>query len=273
VDFTWGDDHGITLNAVAVLPQLNTALTSPGSWSAQLPDGAEQAVTLRGLPPADTDIVVHPMGSLTVREKVVPLDAPVTKFGNAAPSDGSQFSIAGATLGANTATTTPVWDNFAPGQFTQLSDGDKISAPAFESFHAGVQIGDPDVQGGSDAPRTVTMQWRYVPDPLKVSILDRFAALSPDLFAAAAQFGAGARSLVKNTGLATYTEPGMTSAVSTNAVSYVITSTEDLSVRTDIIPAGGTTHYQASATLAGYLAAHPEQAGGLQVMPEYEVAP
>jgi len=272
VDVTWGDDNAVSLPPVAVLPQLNTALTTPGSWSAQLPPGAEQAVTLRGLPPADTDIVVHPMGSLTVREKVVPLDAPVTKFGNAAPSDGSQFSIAGVTLGASPATTSPVCDSFAPGQFTQLSDSDKISAPAFESFHSGVQIGDPDVQGGSDAPRTVTMQWRYIPDPLKASVLDRFAALDADLFGASIQLGAGARSLVRSTGLARFTEPGMTSIVSTGQVGYVITSTEDLSVRADISPAAGTTHYQASAALAGYLAAHPEEAGGLQVMPAYEVA-
>ena len=272
VDVTWGDDNAVSLPSVAVLPQLNTALTTPGSWSAQLPPGAEQAVTLRGLPPADTDIVVHPMGSLTVREKVVPLDAPVTKFGNAAPSDGSQFSIAGVTLGASPAAISPVWDPFAPGQFTQLSDSDKISAPAFESFHSGVQIGDPDVQGGSDAPRTVTMQWRYIPDPLKASVLDRFAALDAAMFGASVQLGAGARSLVGSTGLARFTEPGMTSIVSTAQVGYVITSTEDLSVRADISPAAGTTRYQASAALAGYLAAHPEEAGGLQVMPAYEVA-
>ena len=272
VDITWGDDNAVTLPAVAVLPQLNTALTTPGSWSAQLPDGAQQAVTLRGLPPADTDIVVHPMGSLTVRENVVPLDVPVTKFGNTTPADGSQFAIASVTLGTSQAATSPVPGEFAPGQFQQLSDADKVSAPAFEEFHCGVTIGDPSVHAGSDAPRTVTTQWRYVPDPTKASVLDRFSGLAADVFSARLQTGAGARSLVKNTGLERYTEPGLTSVVSTSEVGYVITSTEDLSVRDDISPAGGTTRYQASAALAGYLAAHPAEAGGLQVMPAYEAA-
>ena len=184
IDLTWGDDTAVSLPAVAVLPQLNTALTTPGSWSAQLPGGAAQAVTLRALPPGDTSIVVHPMGSLTVREKVVPLDAPVTKFGNAAPADGSQFSIDSVLLGSGPAAVSPVWDEFAPGQYQQLSDSDKISAPAFEEFHSGVQIGDPDVQAGSDAPRTVTMQWRYIPDPAKASVLDRFATLPAAMLAA-----------------------------------------------------------------------------------------
>ena len=53
---------------------------------------------------------------------------------------------------------------------------------------------------------------------------------------------------------------------------FVIASTQDLSVRGDISPAAGTTRYQAAAALADYLAAHPGQAGALQVMPAYEAA-
>ncbi|HEY3878926.1 MAG TPA: DUF6603 domain-containing protein [Trebonia sp.] len=272
VDITWGDDNAVTLPAVAVLPQLNTALTTPGSWSAQLPDGAQQAVTLRGLPPGSTDIMVHPMGSLTVRENVVPLDVPVTKFGDTTPADGSQFAIASVTLGAGPAAISPVRGEFAPGQFQQLSDADKISDPAFEEFHCGVTIGDPSVRAGSDAPRTVTMQWRYVPDPVQVSVLDRFGVLSADVLDARVQTGAGARSLVRNGGLARYTNPELTSIVATSEFGYVIAGTEDLIVRDDISPAGGTTRYQAGAALAAYLASHPDEAGGLQVLPAYEVA-
>src|SRR5262249_43447178 len=101
IDLTWGDDHAVSLPATPVLPQLHAALIAAASWSARLPAGAEQAVPLRGLPPGDTDIVVHPMGSLTVREKVVPLDLPVNKFGNDTPADGSEFAIAGVTLNGN----------------------------------------------------------------------------------------------------------------------------------------------------------------------------
>ena len=92
------------------------------------------------------------MGSLTVRENVVPLDVPVTKFGNTTPADGSQFAIASVTLGTGAAAISPVPGDFAPGQFQQLSDADKISAPAFEEFDCGVAIGDPSVQGGQRRP-------------------------------------------------------------------------------------------------------------------------
>ena len=168
------------------------------------------------------------MGSLTVRKKVVPLDVPVTKFGNTAPADGGQFTIASVMLDGSPAVTSAVQDAFARGQFQQLSDADKISAPAFEQFGCGVQIGDPSVKGGHDAPRTAAMQWRYVPDPTKASVLDRFAALSPQMFGACVQMGAGALSMVNNTGLATYTGPGTTSILATGPVSYVVTGTGDM---------------------------------------------
>jgi hypothetical protein len=228
-------------------------------------------VTLRGLPPADTDIVVHPMGSLIVREKVVPLDVPVTKFGNTVPADGGQFSIASVTLGTSPAATSSVQDAFARGQFQQLSDSDKITAPAFEQFDCGVQIGDPAVAGGHDAARSVTMQWRYIPDPTKASVLNQFAGVSAALLGACVQFGAGARAVTANSGLARYTGPDTASILTVSPVGYVVTSTQDLSVRTDISPAAGATHYGASSALASYLAAHPDEAGQLQVMPAHEV--
>jgi hypothetical protein len=271
VDVTWGDDHAVSLPSVAVLPQLHTALTTPASWSAQLPAGAGRAVTLTAVGPADADIVVHPMGSLTVREKVVPLDVPVNKFGNDTPADGGQFAIAAATLGGNPATITPVRDSFARGQFQQMTDAQKLSAPAFEQFDCGVTIGDPSVRGGHDAPRTVTLQERYIPDHTKASIFARYAALPSQMLSALTATGAGALSAVKGTGTARYTGPATTSVVTTGPVQYVVASTEDLSVRGDIVAAGGTTSYAASAALAAHLAANPHDAGRLQVLPRHEL--
>src|SRR5260370_41964806 len=102
------------------------------------------------------------MGSLTVREKVVPLDVPISKFGNYTPADGSQFSIAGVTLGGNPTPSNPVQDAFGRGQFQQLSDNAKLPAPACEQFDCGGKIGHPSVQGGHIAVRSVSMQWRIV---------------------------------------------------------------------------------------------------------------
>jgi hypothetical protein len=272
VDLTWGDDNAVSLPATPVLPQLHAALTAAASWSAQLPDGAEQAVTLRALAPSDADIVVHPMGSLTVREKVVPLDVPVTKFGNYTPADGGQFAIAGVTLGGNPAALTPVQDNFARGQFQQLTDAEKISAPAFEQFDCGAVIGDGSVRGGHDGPRSVTLQERFIPDPTRASVFARYATVSSMQLGALSAMGAGARSAVKNTGTARYTGPGTSSILTISQVRYVVASTSDLSVRGDIVTSAGTTNLAASAALAAHLAASPQDAGTLQVIPVHEAA-
>jgi hypothetical protein len=270
VDLTWGDDNAISLPAAPVIGPLTEALKAPSSWSAQLPSGAETAVTLRGATPSQTDIVVHPMGSLTVREKIVPLDVPVTKFGNATPADGSEFSIAAAKLGSNAAALSAVEDYFARAQFQDMPDAEKISAPAFERFHCGVQLGDPSVRGGHDAPRTVTMQERYVFDPTKSSLLGTLRLIDSERFAGLTASGAGARSAVKNTGMAKFLAAGTSSILANADVQYVVASTEDLTVRADLTAASGTTNYAASAALAAHLAKAPEDAGLLQVVPVHE---
>lgn len=271
VDLHWGDDHAVSLPAAPVLDPLTAALQAPASWSAQLPAGAEAAVTLRA-EPGGRELLVHPMGALTVREKIVPLDLPVTKFGNATPSDGSLFAIRGATLGGHPAAVAPVEDFFARAQFQDMPDADKISAPAFERFHCGAQLGDPAVQGGHDAPRTVTVQERYVPDPTKASHLGGLRALDTERFAALTALGAGALSPVLRTGMQKYAEPGLVSTVAANDVAFVVAGTDDLAIRDDLTGAFGTTHMGASAALAAHLAAHPEDAGRLQVVPAYEAA-
>ena len=57
-----------------------------------------------------------------------------------------------------------------------------------------------------------------------------------------------------------------------NRVGYVVASTEDLSLRTDVLGAP-TTYYQATVALDAHLAAKPDDVGSVQVLPEYEATP
>src|SRR5205807_1958347 len=103
----------------AVLPDLLPALQDPRNWQAVLPGGATLAVTLASPKPLDPDnkaLRVHPLGVLSVREKVVPLDLTITRYGNAAPADGNSFSLSGTGVQGT------IQDYFAAGQFLTLSD-------------------------------------------------------------------------------------------------------------------------------------------------------
>ena len=128
-----------------MLPDLLPALADPRNWSAILPSNTSQAVTLSARNPDDTTLRVHPIGVLSVREKVVPLDLQITRYGNATPSDGNLFAISDVQINSEEEDTQSIQDYFAAGQFLSLSDADKISAPSFEKYDAGVTIGSSNV--------------------------------------------------------------------------------------------------------------------------------
>ena len=124
------------------------ALEASGNWSAALPPGMTPVVSLTAPTPSDPAILVYPMGTLTVRENVVPLDLPITRYGNATPSDGNLFAITDVQINGAETAQQPFPEFFAPGQFNDLSDADKLSLPSFESETAGAIIGSSAVASG-----------------------------------------------------------------------------------------------------------------------------
>jgi hypothetical protein len=272
LDFSWGDSTQATIPAKPVLPDLFAALGNPSDWSAELPAGASVGVSLVTLKPADTTLRVHPMGTLTVREKVVPLDLPITRYGNATPSDGSEFSIQGAEINSQHETIAPIKDYFAAGQFLTLSDADKLSTPSFEKYDAGVTIGSAAVVSGQDRARTVIYQEYYIDALTSFSRFSRFYQMPAAIHLALSAQGAGFTSPLKNTGLSKYSAGPQPTAVTITDPPYVVASVTDLSVRSDISSASGTTYHQAQEAVQTYLAANPQETGNLQVVPLYEAA-
>ena len=127
---------------IDVLPRLKEALGHPGNWMSQLPAGQRPMVTLRAKPGAATDVLLHPLGTLTVKQSVVPLNMEISRFGQAAPAGARRFTISSVSLGGDRARRPqPVRDFFAPAQFFEMSDDEKLSRPSFEPMAAGVSIG------------------------------------------------------------------------------------------------------------------------------------
>lgn len=271
IDLSWGDSTPAILPAKPVRPDLLAALEAVGNWSTALPAGATQAVTLATPPPAADTLRVHPMGTLSVKENVVPLDLPITRYGNAAPSDGNYFSISKVQINTQDEQTSTFKDYFATGQFFALSDADKLSKPSFERYDAGVTIGSSAIINGADSPRLVNYEERYVPDPNGFSIFSRVYAMSSSVHLALTRQGAGYLSPVKNTGLVKYANGPARAAVSAGDATYVIAGTDDLAIRSDIASGGGITYFHAQAALSTYVAAHPEEAASLQILPLHEV--
>ena len=94
---------------------------------------------------------VYPMGTLSVRENVVPLDVPITSYGNATPSDGNLFAISDVQINGQEESRSAVPGVLRPGQFNALSDADKLSLPSFENYDAGVTIGSASILTGKNS--------------------------------------------------------------------------------------------------------------------------
>jgi hypothetical protein len=272
LDLTWGDSTQATIPAKPVLPDLFAALKDPRNWNTTLPAGASVGVSLVTLKPTDTTLRVHPMGTLTVREKVVPLDLPITKYGNATPSDGDEFSIQSVQINAQAETIQSVQDYFAIGQFETLSDSDKLSKPSFEDYDSGVTIGSATVVSGEDRARTVTYQEYYIDTPLGFSRFTGHYMMPAAIHAALSAQGAGFTSPLKNSGMAKYTAGPQPAAVTVEDPPYVVANITDLSIRSDISSSDGTTYFQAQAAMQSHLAANPNDVGSLQIVPIYELA-
>ena len=128
---------------IDVLTLLADALGDRRNWSSALPRGEPAIVSLRDSATTATQRV-HPLAQLTVRQRVVPLNRPVTRFGNAPLAGGTTtFTVAASGID-NTQLHMPstmVRDAFALAQYQEMSDEEKLARPAFETQDAGLQFG------------------------------------------------------------------------------------------------------------------------------------
>lgn len=135
-DVTVGPDApAAALAAVDPVGELLAELARTESWSA-LPARDEPGVSLRDT--SSTALLAHPMGALTVHQRVVPLGVRIERFGGAPLAGGPRgftvdFQVGGAAVpGGET-----VRDAWAPGEFFALNDDEKLSRPSFEQLPSG----------------------------------------------------------------------------------------------------------------------------------------
>jgi hypothetical protein len=271
-DVTWGDDTPAILPPADAKTPLLAALADSRNWAAELPAGAEQAVSLAAGPAPASTLVIHPLGRLTVRERVVPLDVTINRFGSGSPDRWNHFTIAAATLNGASTTKSPVDDLFALGQFFEMSNEDKLSKPSFERKTAGATIGATSSKRGHLSGVELHYETVIIDDPAMpsrlVGILYR-----PDatIFSALIQAGAAAFSPVLQSGERKYVPPGTTSAVKMADVEHTIVSSDTLERREDVLGHGRAGRMDAEAALGRHLTEHPEDTGKLQVVPLHEV--
>lgn len=159
VDFsrTWGNEAETTLPPIAVMPLLMAEFQKLENWLAVLPTSNKLLVSLRSVQSSTTALILHPVGSLKISQRAVPLELTIDKVGNQKPSDANYFSVTVSTSGLDKRG--DVEESFAIGQYLAKSDHELLSAKSFEPLKGGVEL---SVSGEQyHAPRAVKRVVRY----------------------------------------------------------------------------------------------------------------
>lgn len=157
-DKTWGDQHQTRLEEIYVYPLLLEACEDDMNWRSISGAHGDAGVRMKGVEP-DDGLLLTPDGFIELTQKIVPLKAPVKRFGQYNPGDFNRFEIRSPRIGNTAANGSDMYDSFAPASFLPLSDAEKLSAPSFERQASGVRLGSStSIKTGAGVNRTVKYQ-------------------------------------------------------------------------------------------------------------------
>jgi hypothetical protein len=253
------------LPPVDVREPLLAALRDSSNWQGRLPRAGQNLVTLREADD-DAEVLLHPLGTLAIRQQVVPLGVTISRFGNARPRGESRFVIDRVTVGGAEVSTTPVTEQFARAQFLDLSDDEKLASPSFDRMAAGVDLGataighGPAVEASAEYDTLIYGATAAPPRPGGRYVLtaDRLVAL--------ALTGMAALNAPARTGRDKYRRPDA-DGVRVSWPRYAVASREDLAVQSIAGTEGGMASFTAAVQALGrHVAANPADRTRLQVI-------
>ncbi|OAI44437.1 hypothetical protein AYO43_09125 [Nitrospira sp. SCGC AG-212-E16] len=270
-DKTWGHTGGV-LPVPDPLPLLLAALADHSSFVGVLPAGVRVVVSTMTAPlDAGQVILLDPSSNLRIVQRVIPLGQPITRFGGAPLGRTLQLSMEGlATFGSvitHPATTT---EEFAPAQFFEFSDAQKLSLPSFGRFAAGVELGGEaiDVGRGTRSRAVIT------PLVYDTTIVDSPTVKRPGLpyaLDAAMLLTMSSIGTARGRGLDRYAPPiGARSRMDLQPDRWVVAGAADLKLCAAI--AGDGSKLGTQLALQRFLTENPDQQGHLQVVLVEEAA-
>ena len=265
----WGDDApDPQIAPVQVLPLLQAALADARNWGGALPAGTSPMVSLKdtGSP------ILHPLTRLEVHESVVPLDLAITHFGSAPVSGTDTFTIDDYQVNGFTVDHEAIQGDFAPAQFFDLSDDEKLARPSFEPQDAGMRLtGIGLTKCGVPVSKTIAYETFYVDQaggslrtdsgmPPKVFVLGDLASVIAH--------GASGQATIRSAGNQKYTAPGTPVRIAPQ--NFVIAGRSNLALA-GVGASAGSTYSEAMASLKSALVENPARRAALQIISSHEL--
>jgi hypothetical protein len=180
-DRTFGESRDTTLPPILVVPLLEAEFAKAVNWHALPPAGANLLVSLRKLELPGDELVLHPLGTLEVSQNAVPLGFTLDRVGAQKPADADRFSLAAA--GGGLAKKDDARRSFAPAQFRQMNDAQKLSAPPFQDELSGLKLGvaGAELRTGRAVRRSLRYEVTTI-DTLYRRFVRRFETIGTGLF-------------------------------------------------------------------------------------------
>jgi len=136
---TWGERREDTLPDIAVLPKVIEALEQSRNWIGELPSNRFLLTTLKTIELEEGGVLMHTIGTLTVRQTVIPIGLDLDKYGNYAPSDINKVEFTEININNESVEYDLIKDAFAPAEFVEMTDQDKLSSPSYKDENSGVK--------------------------------------------------------------------------------------------------------------------------------------
>ena len=278
IEFWGSHDVHVELTVGADAPEPAPAPADPGalliaeiglarSWGTVSPDSDHALVTVRDVG-AGGPVIVHPLGQLSVHQRVAPLGVVIQRIGSSPVPGGVTLKIGSVSVtGVTTSGLSSLDDNFAPAQFFDLSDDEKLSRPAFETLGAGVRVETEGFARGGWHAAALEYETVVVDDRAAAPVVATgYHVLEEALHGLAERGVAGGSSLTP--------APRFKAApagISVDGPAYVVVGRDDFA-RAPFAGGAPKSYSAAADTLASHLASHPGDEGAYQVVALHEAA-
>jgi len=279
-DLSWGEQRDEELPASDPWVLLKEAILDGRNWSASPPANAFRVVSLA--PPAEVPgMIVDPVGGVSFHQKILPLNRKITKFAETKPLGPDRYNLDRVRIGPpgmeEIVSPSILQDFFAPAQFEDMTDSEKLSRPSFAKMDSGMSLAGDMVDAGNGLTRTSIYYETIILVEENLPRGEEGAPETKELYKLKHEHqlsmilkGAAANSPLQKKGFEKYANK-MRKTVKFDDEAYVIVSTEDLSATDlgkDRAPLSKDAAYQ---ILGDYLSQNPQEKNRLQVVPAAEV--
>jgi hypothetical protein len=257
------DEQDDTRNIIG----LRTAIEDSHNWSGGLPSGAHSVVTLADAVAGSDAPPIDPAGQATLRQRVVPLNMPIAKFGIFQPKTNTHFDLGPIKLNGIAQPNPRIEpDLFAPGLFKDLSAADKLSAPPYELHDAGFTIAPDNVQVPNVPSSDTTVKYENLLLDGNIESRPELPELSKAHLLGMLPRSAPALGGVRRSGTERFVNPEAPVQMRLVPERFVVADSCSLVRNTDVIDGDAVSYARAQAALDAYIAIHPEARGSLRVV-------